>query len=162
VSIALRDSFATWLGWLVPDDVPLVFVVDPDQDPDRLVREARKVGYERLAGTLSGVETLAGAGHELERIALADVADVEGTVVDVRQGSEFDLGHIPAAVHVELGSITTGVDVPAGPISVMCAHGERAMSAASLLMAQGRNDVTVLIGGPEEWAAARRSALVSR
>jgi glyoxylase-like metal-dependent hydrolase (beta-lactamase superfamily II) len=163
VSIALRDSFATWLGWLVPDDDPIVFVVDPDQDLDLLVREARKVGYERLAGTLAGgVDAWAATGHELEQIALADVADAEGTVIDVRQDSEFDLSHIPGAVHAELGSLTNGADVPAGPVSVMCAHGERAMSAASLLAAKGHKDVTVLIGGPDEWAVAHRSALATR
>jgi glyoxylase-like metal-dependent hydrolase (beta-lactamase superfamily II)/rhodanese-related sulfurtransferase len=163
VSIAQRDAFATWLGWLVPDDVPLVFVVDPDQDVDHLVREARKVGYERLAGTLAGgVDAWVATGDELEQVALAEAARAEGTIVDVRQDSEYGVSHVPGAVHAELGAIAAGADVPAGPVSVMCAHGERAMSAASLLAARGQKDVTVLIGGPDEWAAAHRSALATR
>jgi glyoxylase-like metal-dependent hydrolase (beta-lactamase superfamily II)/rhodanese-related sulfurtransferase len=161
ISIALRDSFATWLGWLAPDDVPIVFVVDEAQDVDLLVREARKVGYEQLAGLLA-VDTWAGAGRDLERIPLVDAADAEGPIVDVRQQSEFDVSHIPGAVHVELGAIAGGVGVPRGPMSVMCAHGERGMSAASLLVADGRENVTVLTGGPERWAAAHRVALASR
>jgi hydroxyacylglutathione hydrolase len=36
----------------------------------------------------------------------------------------------------------------------MCGHGERAMTAASLLAARGRHDVSVLAGGPADWAAA--------
>jgi rhodanese-related sulfurtransferase len=36
----------------------------------------------------------------------------------------------------------------------MCGHGERAMTAASLLRARGCTDVTVLDGGPESWAMA--------
>jgi glyoxylase-like metal-dependent hydrolase (beta-lactamase superfamily II) len=163
ISIALRDAFATWLGWLVPDDVPLVFVVDPDQDVDHLVREVRKVGYERLAGALAGgIDAWVATGHELTQIALLDAARAEGTIVDVRQDSEYDVSHIPGAVHAELGAIAAGADVPAGPVSVMCAHGERAMSAASLLVARGHEDVTVLIGGPDEWAEAHRSALATR
>ena len=33
VSNALRPAFGTWLASVVPDDVPLVFVLDDDQDP---------------------------------------------------------------------------------------------------------------------------------
>jgi hydroxyacylglutathione hydrolase len=36
----------------------------------------------------------------------------------------------------------------------MCGHGERAMSGASILAAQGRANVSVLRGGPEDWADA--------
>jgi glyoxylase-like metal-dependent hydrolase (beta-lactamase superfamily II)/rhodanese-related sulfurtransferase len=164
ISIALRDSFATWLGWLVPEDVPLVFVVDTDQDVALLVREARKVGYERLAGSLAGgVDAWLSAGRALGHVEMVDAAAAQGLIVDVRQQSEFDVSHIPGAVHVELGAIAMGrPDIPSGPISVMCSHGERAMSAASLLAAAGRRKVRVLTGGPDRWAAAHRVALASR
>jgi rhodanese-related sulfurtransferase len=36
----------------------------------------------------------------------------------------------------------------------MCGHGERAMTAASILAARGRSDVSVLDGGPDTWSAA--------
>ena len=36
----------------------------------------------------------------------------------------------------------------------MCGHGERAMTAASLLTARGHASVSVLDGGPDTWAAA--------
>jgi glyoxylase-like metal-dependent hydrolase (beta-lactamase superfamily II) len=161
VSIALRDAFATWLGWLVPDDVALVFVVDDDQDLALLVREARKVGYERLAGTLTGgVDAWVGAGHPIAHSALSQAAGAAGPIVDVRQRSEFDAGHIPGALHAELGALADrDVPLPAAPLSVMCGHGERAMSAASLLERHHRSDVTVLIGGPEDWATAQQAPL---
>ena len=41
-----------------------------------------------------------------------------------------------------------------GPISLMCGHGERAMTGASILEPRGRHDLSVLIGGPDEWAEA--------
>jgi rhodanese-related sulfurtransferase len=37
---------------------------------------------------------------------------------------------------------------------VMCGHGERAATAASLLERAGRTDISVLVGGPDDWAAA--------
>ena len=35
ISIPLRDQFATWLGWLVPDGVPLGFVLAPGRTRPR-------------------------------------------------------------------------------------------------------------------------------
>jgi len=43
----------------------------------------------------------------------------------------------------------------------MCGHGERAATAASVLERAGHTAVTVLPGGPPEWAAATGLALES-
>lgn len=43
----------------------------------------------------------------------------------------------------------------------MCGHGERAMTAASMLERSGRTDMAVLIGGPDEWADAHGTSLDS-
>ena len=45
------------------------------------------------------------------------------------------------------------------PTVVMCGHGERAMSAASLLTRHGLTKVSVLDGGPEDWAEAHGQQL---
>ena len=45
--------FATWLGWLVDPDKPLVIVRDADQDPDEIVWQAIKIGYDHLVGELA-------------------------------------------------------------------------------------------------------------
>jgi rhodanese-related sulfurtransferase len=75
-------------------------------------------------------------------------------VLDVRQDAEYLSGHIPGAVHAELGDLPRQVqDAPGGAV-VMCGHGERAMTAASLLQRSGRHDLAVLDGGPADWAAA--------
>ena len=73
----------------------------------------------------------------------------------------FD-GHLPRAVTVELGALagdTLPAELPEGPITVMCGHGERAMTAASLLARAGRNDLRVALGGPKEWERATGQAL---
>ena len=62
------------------------------------------------------------------------------------------------AINIELGALAAA-DVPDGPITVMCGHGERAMTGASLLAARGHRDVNVLDGGPDEWAACHGSSL---
>jgi rhodanese-related sulfurtransferase len=91
------------------------------------------------------------------RIPLVGLDGVEGRrVLDVRQDAEFAAGHISGAVHVELGALTDPAGLPGGPLAVICGHGERAMTAASLLTRQGRHDVTVVNGGMSAWAEAGR------
>ncbi|MGH3368888.1 MAG: rhodanese-like domain-containing protein, partial [Nocardioidaceae bacterium] len=153
VSIALRPQFGTWLGWVVPDGAPVVFVLDAGQDRAELVLQSRNVGYEQLLGELDGgIDAWTAAGHPTSLIALSPAASSDGAaVVDVRQHGEYVAGHIPGARNVELGSITID-DLPAGPVAVMCGHGERAMTAASVLTRGGHVGVTVLTGGPNDWA----------
>jgi hydroxyacylglutathione hydrolase len=152
VSIVLRPQFASWLGWVVPGCAAVVFVLDASQDRAELVRQARNIGYEELLGELDGgIDAWRAAGHPVDSIPVTPVEDVAGDVVDVRQRNEFEAGHLPGAVHHELGSITN-TGVAGGAISVMCGHGERAMTAASLLARAGRGGLTVLTGGPDDWA----------
>jgi rhodanese-related sulfurtransferase len=74
-------------------------------------------------------------------------------VLDVRQVAEYASGHVPGAVHVELGDLPgQAQDAPKGVV-VMCGHGERAMTAASLLERAGHRGLAVLAGGAEDWAA---------
>ena len=165
LSIALRPAFASWLGWLADPDRPLVFVVDPDQDRADLVRQALKVGYQHLAGELTGgVAAWEAAGQPTRQLRLVPAAEVAGPVLDVRQDSEFAEGHLPGARHIELGAIPSEIAEldGGGSVTVMCGHGERAMTGASLLAGAGRSDVAVAVGGPDDWAAAHDQPLHSR
>ncbi len=161
VSIPLRPAFATWLGWLADLDRPIVFVLGSQQDRADLIRQARGIGYEHLAGELAGgMDAWAAAGLPVRRIGLVQAADVEGTVLDVRQAGEYQAGHVPGARHIELGALSTSAShLGAQPLTVMCGHGERAMTAASLLARLGHPDLTVAVGGPDDWAAAHHHPL---
>ncbi|MCL8011364.1 rhodanese-like domain-containing protein [Streptomyces sp. AS02] len=154
VSIPLRDQFATWLGWLLPDDAPLVFVTAPGQDLTELTWQALKIGYERLAGHVTmHTWTADGGQQETTELLTADRIG-DRPVLDVRQQSEWDSGHIPGAVGIELGELTAHAgEAPSGAV-VHCGHGERAMTAASLLQRAGHQDLAVLEGGPADWAKA--------
>jgi rhodanese-related sulfurtransferase len=155
LSIELRPVFATWLGWLLDASRPVVFVLDETQDRHELVRQCLTVGIEMLAGELAGgYETWAHAGLPSASIELLEAATVgSATVLDVRQGDEFLIGHLPGAHNVELGALSTA-EVPNGPLALMCGHGERAMTGASVLEHAGRTDLAVMVGGPQDWAAA--------
>ena len=161
LSNPLRDQFATWLGWLLPDDTPLVFVTAPGQDLAELAWQAVKIGYERLVGHLPMAAWIADGGEQ-QTIELlgADRMAEDRPVLDVRQDSERTAGHIPGAVGIELGDLSAQADqAPTGAV-VHCGHGERAMTAASLLQRAGHRDLAVLAGGPDDWAEATGHPLV--
>ncbi len=160
LSNTLRPVFASWLGWLVEPDRPLVFILDPGQDRRDLVRQCLDIGYEHLAGELEGgVEAWAATGRSVATLPFHDTLDPARTFIDVRQADEFATGHVPGARNIELGAITAA-ELADGPVTAMCGHGERAMTAASLLARRGRRDVSVFDGGPETWVASSGHALV--
>jgi rhodanese-related sulfurtransferase len=159
LSIALRPAFASWLGWIVPAGRPLVFVRAPSQDGRDLVEQCLKIGYENLVGELEGgIDAWRAAGLPVSTIGILQVnEEPQGTPLDVRQASEWASGHIPGAVHIELGSvIALARAIPAGPLTIYCGHGERAMTAASLLEGHRRGSLAVLDGGFDAWRSAKR------
>lgn len=165
LSIELRSAFGTWLGWLLPEDAKVVVLRILDQDPAEILGQAAKVGYD-IAGELTGgIAAWTGAGLVTTSTALVTpttMTDGE-RVLDIRQDSEFAAGHVPGAQHSELGNVViAATSLANGPVTVMCGHGERAMSAASVLERAGRDDVSVLLGGPSDWAASHGVALESR
>lgn len=156
LSIPLRDQFATWLGWLVEDTAPLVFVTDDGQDLSEIGWQAYKIGYERLAGRLTdGMAAWQDAGRAERRLTFAPAERLGGRpYLDVRQYAEYQACHVPGALHVELGSLDGHAGAVPDGVVVACGHGERAMTAASVLARNGHTDVAVLDGGPADYLAA--------
>jgi hydroxyacylglutathione hydrolase len=164
VSIPLRPAFASWLGWVVPPEQPLIIIRDPGQDAQELLWQALKIGYDTLAGELKGgIDTWTADGYALAQVRQVGPGEVaERRVLDVRQDAEFAAGHLPGALHIELGDLpANAARLSPGPIVVMCGHGERAMTGASLLRRAGHRDLAVLDGGPGAWARATGARLTT-
>jgi glyoxylase-like metal-dependent hydrolase (beta-lactamase superfamily II)/rhodanese-related sulfurtransferase len=163
LSIAFRPAFASWLGSLVAAEGPLVFVADADQDRVGIVRDCLKIGYDDLAGELGGgMSAWRAAGLPERRTLLIPTSETPlGPVLDVRQAAEYVGGHVPGALHIELGSLADGAEDPAtASATVMCGHGERAMTAASLLERTGGSP-SVYLGGPRDWSRAQGRPLAT-
>ena len=157
LSIPLSSQFATWLGWLTSLDDSLIVVRDGDQEVEEIVWQAVKIGYERIVGWLAGgMDAWIAAGEPIARTELVTPDQLgDRRLLDIRQLSEFAGGHVPAARHVELGSLAhAAARLPDEPVVVMCGHGERAAGAASLLERAGHHNVAVFRGGPDDWARA--------
>ncbi len=79
-----------------------------------------------------------------------------GTVfLDVREPNEWNLGHVPGAVHVPRGQLegkVEGVVDRGSNVIVYCAGGSRSALAADTLTQMGYSKVSSLRGGFRGWA----------
>jgi len=115
------------------------------------------VGFEPPKGRLAGgISAWRAAGRPITQTDLIPAAEVstERTIVDVRQFSEWQTDHVTGAVHVELGDIAAQAAQLEGDIQLHCGHGQRAMTAASLLEQAGVEAPAVVTGGPRQVTAA--------
>ena len=90
---------------------------------------------------------------------LAVITSGRGTLVDVRTPAEFREIHAQGAQLVSLDildgkAVETARGAGTGPVYLLCASGIRATKAAEKLKAVGLNDVVVVEGGTNAWAAA--------
>ena len=160
---ALRAGFGTKLAWLADPGQDVVFVGRDDADGRRAAALAGAVGVTRIAGYLHGGMTAwreeKGPVATTRRVTVPELHalwDPGGgiQILDVRESSEWDAGHIPGAVHVpyhDLDALPDGIDAGA-PLAVICASGQRAAVAASLAQRLGAEDVWhVVDGGVGTW-----------
>ena len=104
-------------------------------------------------------ELLREARGEIREVspAEADALRQRGLValIDVREASEWDQGHIPGAVHVSKSYLEQQVEavVPdrSTPVVLYCAAGVRSLFAGQTLAAMGYADVVSLSGGFQAW-----------
>jgi rhodanese-related sulfurtransferase len=159
INIELRDSFGTWVGWLIERETPLVLVLDEGQDTEEAMRQLARIGYDGVVGILRP-----GPGHDT-RMAVTDVEGLTlavGTgaqVLDVRAPDEWERGVIPGAILGYLPDVamTTPPELDRDrAVWVVCASGLRAMTAASILEHRGFEPV-VLVGSGATSVLARTS-----
>jgi molybdopterin/thiamine biosynthesis adenylyltransferase/rhodanese-related sulfurtransferase len=79
----------------------------------------------------------------------------KATLVDVREASEWDQGHVPGAVHISKSYIEQQIEaaVPDRDARVVtyCAGGVRSLFAAQTLRDMGYTNVSSMSGGFQQW-----------
>ena len=122
LSIPAGPSFGTWLGWVVEADAPIVLIVDdagrsrrpgPPGDRGSAARRSRATWTAgSRAGRRSGRPVEDGAAIDVDDLAAALSAGGPEApfVIDVRQPSEFEAGHVPGAVHIGAGELPEVLD----------------------------------------------------
>jgi hydroxyacylglutathione hydrolase len=162
LNIPLGKSFSTWAGWLLPYDRDVRLIAVSQAEATTAAREMAKIGLDRVAGWFpaDALPKWSEASGGMERVvqtsarALAPrVASGEVAVVDVRSASEWAHGHLPRAMHIPVGYLSSRVnEIPRDrPVVVQCQGGTRSAIAASVLLRLGVSDVINLRGGLDEW-----------
>jgi len=161
---ARRAGFGSKLAWPAEPGMAIVLVGRDDADAFEAAALAAAVGLRDIAGFLAGGMT----SWREERRPVASVArmtvpELHGRwaddaarpqVLDVRERSEWDAGHIPGSVfepYHDIDGIPEGID-PDRPVAVICASGQRSAVGASLLLRHGaRAAIHVVDGGVPLW-----------
>lgn len=79
------------------------------------------------------------------------------SIVDVREGWEYERGHLPGAINVPLGELPERMgELGRGPVILVCASGNRSEKGARLLSRGGFGGVANLLGGTVGWARRGR------
>jgi rhodanese-related sulfurtransferase len=97
--------------------------------------------------------------HEVPTILPRELSDLltrgeSVVIVDVRETNEWQLGRIPSARLIPLGTLLASLpDIPRdADIVVYCHHGARSEMAAAALLAEGFERVRNLTGGIDRWS----------
>ncbi len=141
----LSDSFATYLGWLIPWGAPLTLLSDTNDDIAAALRQLSRIGIDGIRAATGTPGEWAG-GLPLAHYPVSDFAGLAAvwardplTVIDVRRKSEWAAGHIEGAIHIPLHDLALrATRLPDAPMWVHCQAGYRAGIAASILNAAGR------------------------
>ncbi|MBX7452015.1 MBL fold metallo-hydrolase [Mycolicibacterium sp. 3033] len=154
VGFELSDSFVTYLGWLHTWGAPLTLIGENQDQISEARRELVRIGIDDIAGAAVGdpQRWATGEVRSYRVVTFEDLAAVQATdrisVLDVRQGPEFDEGHVRGAVNIPLHELTQRLDeVPRGEVWVHCGSGYRASIAASLLDGRADRVVTLVDDG---------------
>jgi len=155
----LGGSFLTWAGWLIPYDRDFYVITDRLNEVKRALS---LIDLDRIAGQFS--EFAGRGGESVPQLSVEELASKQSSnslVVDVRNDSEWDEGHIAGAIHIPLGQLAERVnELPANEdIVVHCQGGSRSSIAASLLQKLGRKNVANLMGGYRRWLEVQNPKL---
>jgi hydroxyacylglutathione hydrolase len=152
-SFEFGDSFATYLGWLIPWGAPLTLIGETDGQIAAAQRELSRIGVDRLAGAVLTLSPDWPASGTLATYSISDFAGLAAerdrqdiVILDVRRATERAGGYLEGSLHVPLHELPSRLGaLPRRPVWVHCQGGYRASIAASLLHAAGR-EVTAVDG----------------
>ena len=108
----------------------------------------------------SGMDLINDAKTRIREVTPAQVREMRArgetaVYLDVREPNEWNLGHLPGAMHIPRGTLETKVEavVPRDrKVVIYCASGNRSALAADTMQQMGYTDVVSMSGGFTGWA----------
>jgi glyoxylase-like metal-dependent hydrolase (beta-lactamase superfamily II)/rhodanese-related sulfurtransferase len=157
-------QFAERVAGLIPPGSPVLLLGAPS-DVDRAVAALARVGVDDVVGVLQwGMVEWRSEGLPVATVPQMTVHDLaawreggrEVLVVDVREPSEWDEGHIEGALHLPMfEAVDRRAELPPDrPKAVVCAGGLRSSAVISALQRHGLGGFLNVTGGMTAWAKA--------
>ena len=167
-------EFEQRVGWVTPDDVPIILVTGNSAEAQTAIHKMAFVALDaQVQGFLDGgIVAWMKAGMKLETIPQIDVHTLHHRlstnglrVIDSREQDEWDEGHIAQAhlvPYVRMAPQITSpsrlptLDIPLdASVAVTCATGKRSSTAISLMLRHGYTKLYNVTGGMEAWKDAK-------
>jgi len=162
INIGARPELSVWAGWMLDAEVPILLVLEDDENLEKVVPLFLRTGFTRFAGYLvGGMKAWGNSAFPLQELRQVSVHELrkhlgDYQIVDVRAPDEWKKGHIPKARHIFLPELPerSAVLKRHAPVVVYCDSGYRANLGASLLQKEGFTDVCNVPGSWQAWTKA--------
>ena len=158
LNVVGNDSFAVRIGATVAFGSPIVVLTADTEQAERLRVQLAMIGYDDVRGYASPDPAPDEETWRIEQLDARTAAarSAEGALlVDVRERSEWNAGHVAGAIHIPYETLRERThELPLDrPIVMYCASGIRSSLAASILESS-RRAVANLRGGFTAWRNA--------
>jgi hydroxyacylglutathione hydrolase len=165
LNIELNSGFASYVGWMLPFDTPIVLVLPEPQESSLAdaMTQLIRIGWSRVSGYLAGgvarwPDPAAYDVAAVDDLCAAQRRGEHPIVLDVRQELEWGWGGVPGSRYIFVADLPARLaELPRDePVWVVCSNGHRASIAASLLARGGIAPRLIATGGVGEWRATCR------
>ena len=152
-----NNTFVTFLGWLVDYERPVYLLLPSVDSEHAILSDLRSIGIDYVPGYFSPEV----AAHNTQALPVITARELARrlpqngiVIVDVRGKGEYTERHITGSRHVPLGYLADRLsEIPRDrTVITQCASGYRSQIAASLLQANGYDNVITLNEGEECWS----------
>jgi hydroxyacylglutathione hydrolase len=152
-----NNTYVTYLGWLVDYERPVYLLLPSVDSEHAILADLRSIGIDYVPGYFSPEV----AAHDTQALPVITARELAKRlpqngimIIDVRGKGEYTERHIAGSRHVPLGYLADRLnEIPRDrTVITQCASGYRSQIAASLLQANGYDNVITLNEGEECWS----------
>lgn len=144
------NGIGTRAGWVIDPEADIVVTAATGTEAIELAQRLRAVGLDRVRNVLPWGALRAGELGYAASISIRDLPMhlTDMVLVDVRDESEWDAGHVADSINLPLSRLRDGTaTLPRERLAVACAVGGRAAFAASWMRRSGHDALRVSGGG---------------
>lgn len=151
------DNWSVHLGTILDPDTPLALIIDPTQLSrlEEIFRQSRRIGFEQIRGFIpQAIVEWQTSGCRLERLDTISSEEFmnspakDSVLLDLRKEHEYNAGDPPNRLLIPLEELRDRLaEIPKDKlVYLLCASGNRAITAASMLQRAGVA-TSVITGG---------------